>query len=87
MSKSIILGAVLVAGQAIAADTLELEPCINGGVSASGLFVSQAQEDAYRTQTLADLELEPCINGGVSASGSFASQAEEAASRKVARTR
>ena len=87
MNKAIIFGAVLVAGQAIAADTLELEPCINGGVSASGLFVSQAEEDAHRTKMLVSHDLEPCINGGVSASGSFATQDEEHASRKLAGTR
>ena len=26
---------------------LSLEPCINGGVSARGLFASQAEEDRY----------------------------------------
>jgi hypothetical protein len=53
-----------------------LEPCINGGVSASGLFASQAEEDRALAERLA-LELEPCINGEVSASGRFSSQAEE----------
>ncbi len=57
-------------------DEYALEPSINGGVSASGLFASQADEDRYRADRQA-LDLEPCINGGVSASGSFASQAEE----------
>lgn len=28
-------------------DAESLEPCINGGVSASGLFASQTEEDAY----------------------------------------
>ena len=59
-------------------DEYALEPSINGGVSATGMFASQAEEDRY----LADLReialnLEPCINGGVSASGRFSSQAEE----------
>lgn len=57
-------------------DEYALEPSINGGVSASGLFASQAEEDRYRAERLA-LDLEPCINGGVSASGGFASQTEE----------
>jgi hypothetical protein len=57
-------------------DEYALEPSINGGVSTSGLFASQAEEDRYRAERLA-LELEPCINGGVSATGRFASQAEE----------
>ena len=54
-------------------DDYALEPSINGGVSANGLFASQAEEDRY----YAALELEPCISGGVSASGRFASQAQE----------
>lgn len=29
------------------ADAFELEPCINGEVSASGMFPTQATEDAY----------------------------------------
>ncbi|MDZ7750642.1 MAG: hypothetical protein U5S82_03015 [Gammaproteobacteria bacterium] len=57
-------------------DEFALEPCINGGVSASGLFASQAEEDRYHAEQLA-LELEPCINGDVSATGLFLSQAEE----------
>ncbi len=61
-------------------DPYALEPSINGGVSASGLFASQAEEDAYLADLQADKlaeELEPCINGGVSANGLFASQVEE----------
>lgn len=54
-------------------DPYALEPSINGGVSASGLFASQEEEDAY----LAELALEPCIDGGVSKTGLFTSQAEE----------
>jgi hypothetical protein len=48
-----ITGAVLVylaaGGTAVAAtaDDYALEPCINGGVSASGLFNSQAAENRY----------------------------------------
>jgi hypothetical protein len=56
-----------------------LEPSINGGVSATGLFASQAEEDRYfaRREALADsLKLEPCINGAVSARGLFPTQAE-----------
>jgi hypothetical protein len=52
-----------------------LEPCMNGGVSATGDHVSQQQEDVY-TQAR-ELALEPCINGGVSANGNYASQAIE----------
>jgi hypothetical protein len=36
-------GAVLAAEQV---PNLSLEPCMNGGVSASGLYASQAEEDA-----------------------------------------
>jgi hypothetical protein len=63
---------------AVAVDEESLEPCINGGVSATGQFASQAEEDLYLAERQAiDLDLEPCINGGVSASGAFASQVEE----------
>ena len=75
-----VLAQVLVCGAAIAGheevDPYALEPSINGGVSASGLFASQDEEDAYLAD-LASEELEPCINGDVSESGLYASQAEE----------
>jgi hypothetical protein len=58
------------------ADPYALEPSINGGVSASGLYASQAEEDATLADQYAE-QFEPCIDGGVSASGLFASQAEE----------
>ena len=45
-------------GQALAEDTLDLEPSINGEVSASGLYPTQAEED----HALAMLS-EPCIFG------------------------
>jgi len=85
MNKSITLCAILMvsmAGQAGASDSLELEPCINGAVSSTGLFTSQAEEDLYGAVTLDGLEisrqeLEPCINGEVSESGLFSSQVEE----------
>ncbi|MCW8903419.1 hypothetical protein [Sedimenticola sp.] len=38
----------------------ELEPCINGEVSSSGLFPTQAHEDAYNT-LMTFLEHEPCV--------------------------
>ena len=77
-----IVPALLLAGAAQASEFGEhaLEPSINGGVSATGLFASQAEEDRYfaRREALADsLELEPCINGAVSARGLFATQVEE----------
>lgn len=75
-----VLTQVLLFGAAFAAheeaDPYALEPSINGGVSASGLFASQEEEDAYLSE-LAAQELEPCINGDVSESGLYASQAEE----------
>ncbi len=76
-----VLSSMVLCGAAIAdheeSDPYALEPSINGGVSASGLFASQEEEDAYLAELLAE-GLEPCINGGVSASGLYASQAEEA---------
>lgn len=40
----------------------ELEPCINGEVSSSGLFPTQAHEDAYNT-LITFLKREPCVVG------------------------
>jgi len=67
-----------------AADPEELEPCINGGVSETGLYVSQAQEDKAtrkellnNTQVKHELDLAPCINGGVCATGMYINQAAE----------
>jgi DNA-binding transcriptional regulator YdaS (Cro superfamily) len=65
------------AGTSLAADpvsTNALEPCINGQVSASGLYPTQAEEDAARA---AGQRLESAINGQVSASGLYPSQAIE----------
>lgn len=82
MKKLIVTTAVAAlffsAHSVVALDEDSLEPCINGGVSATGEFVSQAEEDLHVAGRQAiDLNLEPCINGDVSASGEFASQAEE----------
>ena len=78
--SGIVLTQVLLCGTAFAGheevDPYALEPSINGGVSASGLFPSQEQEDAYLAELAAE-ELEPCIDGDVSETGLFASQAEE----------
>jgi len=53
-----LIAASLSMSQVFAKDSLELEPSINGEVSSSGLYVSQAEED------LAFAELsEPCIYG------------------------
>jgi hypothetical protein len=67
-----------------AASSEDLEPCINGGVSETGLYASQAQEDQVTQRDLVDnshvskeLELDPCISGGVSATGKYTSQAAE----------
>ena len=61
---------------------LDLEPCINGGVSASGNFASQQAADARNEYAAHDeYALEPCINGGVSASGIFPTQALEVRAR------
>ena len=57
----------------------DLETCINGAVSSSGLFSSQGDEDRFiitRLQT-SNLDLESCINGAVSESGLFPSQEAE----------
>ena len=79
-TAGLLLAQVLLGGGAIAdhvhVDPYALEPSINGGVSASGLFATQAEEDAYHASRWA-LRLEPCINGEVSANGLFAGQAEE----------
>ena len=58
---------------------LDLEPCINGGVSETGLFVRQADEDRYiAAQIQAEvLKLEPCIEVEVSAPGVYPNQEAE----------
>ncbi len=69
------------AAQADQTSNLELEPCINGGVSASGNYPTQAAEDlakSYRTESqVTNLDYEPCVNGGVSSSGRYTSQIME----------
>jgi len=74
-----LFGLSLVSATVIASENLDLEPCINGEVSASGLFANQEAEDEYyRNLQQADvLELEPCINSEVSASGMFPTQEAE----------
>jgi hypothetical protein len=47
-------------------DSYALEPCINGGVSASGRFASQAAEDRYLADRKA-AEHDPGMNGDVAA--------------------
>jgi hypothetical protein len=79
-SKTLYIGTLvaLLTGAAHANDPYALEPSINGGVSASGLFASQAEEERDRQERFAHL-LEPCINGEVSARGRFTSHADEGA--------
>ena len=76
MSLVVAGGAVLLPSALVAAE-LSLEPCINGGMSATGLYASQALQNAAHAAVTQTWELEPCINGGVSASGLNASQTEE----------
>jgi len=60
-------------------DDLNLEPCMNGGVSVSGLFPTQKAEDRFHEMQLESKqnELEPCINSNVSASGNYIDQETE----------
>lgn len=54
--NSIALLAVFIVTQGVQAATeLDLEPCMNGGVSATGLYVSQSVEDE-RMDHLVDAE-------------------------------
>jgi len=53
--------------QAHAEDSLDLEPCINGAVSASGEYPTQAQED----QALQE-QSEPCIYSELETSSLYA---------------
>jgi hypothetical protein len=74
-------GLLGLAGTTLAAEAVSpnaLEPCINGQVSASGLYPTQAAEDAARA---AERRPEPAINGQVSASGLYPTQAIEDAVR------
>ena len=65
-------------GQVLADDALELEPSINGEVSASGLYASQVEED----QALAMLS-EPCIHGDETISpSSYVAKTQENTARE-----
>ena len=80
MTHTILAGLFFIASPVLADEATDLEPCINGDVSASGLFVSQEAEDSFMQQqaiTVAQWDLEPCINGDVSAFGLFISQEAE----------
>ena len=74
--------------QAESVENLDLEPCINGGVSATGNYPSQAAEDHALARSEVskseDLQLEPCVNGGVSALGRYPNQAQERVSNPSA---
>ncbi|MGB5639355.1 MAG: hypothetical protein WBM59_17725 [Sedimenticolaceae bacterium] len=75
-----LFGLYAMAANALAVDyDLDLEPCINGDVSESGLFASQEDEDRFISDRLAvsDQDLEACINGDVSSSGLYSSQEAE----------
>jgi len=71
----------IISMNAVAEDSeLNLEPCINGDVSASGQFSSQEAEDQFMKEQQVEAkqhDLEPCISGGVSASGRYPSQEAE----------
>ena len=90
---SVVLAVAFALSQnALASTSDDFEPCINGGVSENGLYVSQEQEDQARQFALVDKirindesELEPCIDGGVSSSGLYVSQeAEDAMTQRYA---
>lgn len=90
---SIVIAAAFALSQNVQASTSDdFEPCINGGVSENGLYVSQEQEDRARQLASVDniliddeLELEPCIDGGISSSGLYVSQeAEDTMKRQLA---
>ena len=70
-----------ISNQAGATENLDLEPCINGAVSANGLYPTQAMEDAALMAAQKDTALEPHINGEVSPTGRYASQTQESAVR------
>ena len=63
-------------GQVLAESALDLEPSINGEVSASGLYATQAEEDHALSQLS-----EPCIYGEQSAS-SYGAKIRENAERE-----
>jgi hypothetical protein len=54
-------------GTLYATDSLDLEPCINGDVSASGTFPTQVAEDRHQFYAMAVQE--PCMNGDVPPDG------------------
>ncbi len=76
LNALLLTGLLGLTGSALASDATSsnaLEPCINGQVSTSGLYPSQAEEDAARQAQ----RLEPALNGAVSTSGRYPIQAVE----------
>lgn len=77
--QATLLSIFVITSGAALAENYELEPCVNGEVSASGLFPTQEAEDQFITSRLqaSNWDLEPCINGDVSPSDMFPSQVAE----------
>jgi hypothetical protein len=76
LSALVAAGLLGLAGSALAADPVRpnaLQPCVNGEVSASGLYPSQAVEDAVLAAGVSALE--PALNGEVSSDGLYPSEA------------
>ena len=69
---TILIASVCCFSQAFGENALELEPSINGEVSASGMYASQAEED----QALA-LMSEPCLYGDKIASSAYTAKIEQ----------
>lgn len=67
-----LIAAAFSFGHAFAEDALELEPSINGEVSKSGLYATQAKEDV----ALALLS-EPCIYGEEAVSSLYTAKIEQ----------
>ena len=78
VAAGVLLAAMFSAVQAAEMVNDELEPCMNGGVSASGNYASDAKEAFARllmeNTDVGQLALEPCVNGGVSETGRFPTQ-------------
>lgn len=86
--KTLLLAAGLFlvpfAGWADTYSALDLEPCINGGVSSTGLFPSQALEDEYNA-AVTRLESEPCTTGATAGPERFPTRQMEEAFRTMQR--
>ena len=81
---TLTLGSVLAVAGAVR--DLDLEPCINGAVSAKGEFPEQALEEiatSLAETSPSEYALEPCINGDVSASGRYVNQSVEDAIQEL----